>query len=83
MTAIAIFDTLQFAKKAKEVGFTAEQAEFQAEEIAKIINENLATKADLNDLKNELRKDITIAVGKMLIAAVIVLPIIFKLITLI
>jgi hypothetical protein len=75
----AIFDTLQFAKKAKEVGFTEAQAEFQAEEIARIIDETLATKTDLKELK----KDIIIAVGGMLVAVVFVLPVIFKLINLI
>jgi len=81
-----IFDTLQFTKKAKAAGFTEVQAEFQAEEIARIIDNNLATKSDIQKLESDmssLKKDIIIAVGKMLIAAVFVLPILFKLINLI
>ncbi len=48
------FDTLQFAKRAEKAGFTKQQAEFQAEEIAHIISTEIATKRDLVDLKNEL-----------------------------
>lgn len=112
MVITAMFDTLQFAKKAKEVGFSEAQAEFQAEEIARIIDENLVTKADFKELKKatradlkelekatkadfkelekttktdlrELKKDIIIATGGMLVAAVFVLPVIFKLISLV
>lgn len=79
MTMTAIFDTLQFAKKAKEVGFTEAQAEFQAEEIARIMDETLATKTDLREQK----KDIIIAMGGMLVAVVFILPVIFKLISLV
>jgi hypothetical protein len=48
MTAIA-FDTLAYAKKMKELGFTNLQAEGQAEEMAKIIDNQIATKSDFRE----------------------------------
>jgi len=59
------FDTLQYAKKLKKVGVSEEQAEVQAEAIKeqseaikKLIDDNLATKKDLKQLENELKRDI-------------------------
>lgn len=42
-----IFDTLQFAKRALAAGFTQKQAEFQAEEIANLLDDALVTKTTL------------------------------------
>ncbi|CAN5418705.1 hypothetical protein BH10PSE19_BH10PSE19_07070 [soil metagenome] len=47
MPATTTFDTLQYAKKAKKVGFTEKQAEFQAETIANLLNDRLITKQEL------------------------------------
>src|SRR3990167_3856200 len=58
----ARFDTLQYAKKAKEAGFTEQQAEFQAEALealAEILDKGLATKNDITDLKKDIKNDIT------------------------
>lgn len=44
------FDTLQYAKRAQQAGFTLQQAEFQAEEMAKVIDNHIATKEDVNEL---------------------------------
>lgn len=52
----ATFDTLQYAKKLQELGFTREQAEGFAELQKNIVNESVATKADLRELKYELLK---------------------------
>ncbi len=59
-----IFDTLAFARRLEAVGFTREQAEALAEEQAKLIDERLATKHDLELLK----RDLTIRTGTMLVA---------------
>ena len=64
MTAIA-FDTLAYAKKMKELGFTDMQAEGQAEELANIIDDQIATKLDLELLK----KDLIIKLGSMIMAS--------------
>jgi flagellar motility protein MotE (MotC chaperone) len=112
------FDLLESIHKAVKLGYTKEQAEFQAKQIEELRSEiyenfnTLATKEDLKELKNTLKEDIkglkselkedskdlknelkeilenqkkemysavTIRVGSMLIAAVLVLPSILKL----
>jgi len=90
------FDTLQYAKKLQKAGFTEEQAEIQAElaqgqanTINNWIDDNLATKQDLKALEeslnnriNEMGYQITIRLGSMIAAAVVILgvlvPIMFK-----
>ncbi len=52
------FDTLKFAKRAESVGFTKEQSEFQAEEIVRLIDTQLATKIDLKTLELALKQDL-------------------------
>lgn len=69
------FDTLAYAKKLKAAGFTDQQAEVQAEAIAEIIEDKLATKHDLEKLAYKL----TIRMGGMLAVAVSVLAAIIKL----
>jgi hypothetical protein len=92
MTAIT-FDTLAFAKKMRSVGFTEAQAEAQAEEIAKLLDEQLATKRDTESIKKEienLRQEVriteerlsyqlTIRLGIMLTAAVGLIATLIKL----
>ncbi len=57
MTAIA-FDTLKFAKRLKEGGFTDQQAEALAQAEAEFIEQNLATKRDLKELEIALKRDV-------------------------
>ncbi len=63
------FDTLEYAKKLKRVGFTEEQAEAQAEAqkemLAEVLDATLASKddihhlkGDVNNLRNEVKEDI-------------------------
>jgi hypothetical protein len=63
MAAIA-FDTHVFVKKLTNAGMPEAQAEILAEEQAKLIETQLATKTDLEILK----QDLTIRVGAMIIA---------------
>ena len=49
------FDTLMYAKKLKQVGFT--EAEVQAEAMADFTQEKLATKHDLKKLETEIKRD--------------------------
>ena len=56
MSDAIAFDTLAYAKKLKSVGFTEEQAEVQAEALAKIIDERLATKQDILALQREMKE---------------------------
>ena len=53
MNAIA-FDTLKFAKRLKEAGFTEQQAEALADAEAEFIEQNLATKQDIADVKRDI-----------------------------
>lgn len=59
------FDTLTYAKKLRDAGFTQEQAEVQAHALADIVEERLATKQDIatlhrniKELETSLRHDI-------------------------
>lgn len=93
MTSIP-FDTLKFAKRAEKVGFTKEQAEFQAEEIAKVIDEHVATKTDMQEINKDMKSEFSllevklqalenrliIKMGGMLVVAIGVLTAILKLV---
>ena len=56
--ATTTFDTLHYAKKLREAGFTEQQAEAQAEALRAVVDENLATKRDLKELEVALRNDL-------------------------
>ncbi len=79
MNKSILFDTLAYAKKLKAVGFTEEQAEVQAEELASVIDENLATKRDLKELELRLKHDLTIRFGAMLAASIAIITALVKL----
>jgi hypothetical protein len=51
--AIAI-DTLAYARRLREAGFSERQAEGQAEALAAAMTDTLATKQDLRELRSEL-----------------------------
>ncbi len=51
---MAIFDTLTYARKLQEAGFTARQAEAQAEALLTIVEANLATKHDIELLRRDI-----------------------------
>lgn len=52
------FDTLEFAKTLKEAKFSDEQAEALAKAVSGIVEEQIATKRDLQELELALRRDI-------------------------
>ena len=52
------FDTHKFIKRLTEHGFTEEQAEVLADEQVNLINSNLASKADIEELKAASKADI-------------------------
>ena len=51
MSEAIAFDTHRFVKRLTESGFTEKQAETLAEEQIALLNSNLATKADIADVK--------------------------------
>ena len=69
MNAI-VFDTLAYAKKLISAGFTEEQAEVQAEALAGLVNEQLATKRDIQELEMRLKHDLTMRLGGMMITGI-------------
>lgn len=73
--ASAIFDTHAFVKRLTAAGMPEQQAEILAEEQARLIGEHLATKADLERLKDQL----TIRLGGMLAAAVAIVAALVRL----
>ena len=52
------FDTLADTKKLKEAGFTMRQAEVQAKAMAALINDQLATRHDFNELEISVKRDL-------------------------
>ncbi|MGH6944745.1 MAG: DUF1640 domain-containing protein [Geminicoccaceae bacterium] len=77
--ASAIFDTHAFVKRLTAAGMPEAQAEILAEEQARLIDERLATKADLAVLRTDLialeqrlKDQLTIRLGGMLAAAVVI-----------
>lgn len=85
MTAIA-FDTSAYANKLKQAGVPDRQAEVQAEAMAELVEERLATKRDLSELEerlanrmNELEYRLTVRLGSMLVVAVSILAALVKL----
>jgi len=79
MTQAIAFDTLAYAKKLKVAGFTEQQAEVQAEALAEMVNETLATKRDLKELELRLKHDLTIRLGGMLTAGIAIVAALVKL----
>jgi len=86
MANTVAFNTLAYAKKMKAVGFTEQQAEAQAEALAEIVENRLATKQDIEGLKRDikeleirLRHDLTIRPGGMLVAGIAIVATLVKL----
>ncbi len=75
------FDTLTYAKKLREAGFTEQQAEAQAEALKAVVDENLATKQDIESLRRDMREmeqRITIRLGALVVASAGVLAVLMK-----
>jgi hypothetical protein len=53
-----MFDTLTYANKLREAGFTERQAQAQAEALVAVVDSNLATKTDIEMLRRATKTDI-------------------------
>jgi len=90
---VVAFDTLEFVKRLRAANFTEAQAEAMVEAIAAVVTEQLATKADIAELRRELGAEIesvrreikeseyrlTIRLGGMLAAAIAIVAALVKL----
>ncbi len=86
MTKAIAFDTLAYAKKLKKAGVPEAQAEVHAEAFAEIIDERIATKQDILELKRDLKElemrlkhDLTIRLGVMMTTGIIIVATLVKL----
>ena len=80
--ATVAFDTLAYAKRLKDAGFTNQQAEVQALAFSEIIEERLATKQDIASLQRdikELEMRLTLRLGGMMAASIAVVAALVKL----
>lgn len=79
--ASTVFDTLQYAKQLQEAGFTQKQAEIQAEALREIIDNNLATKKDLDALEERLTYRLTLRLGSLIVLGITALSILVSLLS--
>jgi hypothetical protein len=77
--ASAIFDTDAFVKRLTGAGMPERQAEILAEEQAPLIGDQLATKADLRELEQRLKDQLTIRLGSMIAVAIAIVAALVKL----
>jgi hypothetical protein len=73
-----IFDTLAYAKGMKEAGFTDKQAEFQAEQMARLIENQLVTKRDLKELEHRIVTRLGSMLGGMIVVSTGILAVLMK-----
>lgn len=82
MSEHVMFNTLAYAKKLKSAGFTEDQAEIQAEALAEIIDEKLATKQDIGDLRRDMKEmemRMTIRLGAIQAVGIVIVAALVKL----
>ena len=70
-----IFDTFEYVKRLKDVGFTDQQAVVQAETLKELLEEQLATKRDLKEMETNL----TLRLGFMITSAIAIVATLVKL----
>lgn len=83
-----MFDTLKFVKDAQKNGFSEQQAEFQAREFNSLMQNEIATKSDIKELKRDMedikkdmqsiKNDILIKLGSLMVVGMGVLGFILK-----
>ncbi len=73
------FDTLGYARRLEEAGFTRQQAEVQANALREVIDERLVTKDYLDARLRELEYKLVIRLGTMMAASVAIVATLVKL----
>ncbi|MEO5352420.1 MAG: CCDC90 family protein [Magnetococcus sp. XQGC-1] len=73
MSTAVIFDTRAYVKKLRDAGMDARQAEVQADALVSLVEDRLATKQDIIDLKRDIKEmelRMVIKMGAMILASV-------------
>ena len=70
-----IFNTLQYSNRLKKAGVSEEQANVHAEAIADLVDNRMATKKDLEQIKNNL----LIKLGGMMVTGVALIVFLLRL----
>ena len=81
MTPIT-FDTLGYFEKLKAAGVPEQQAKAQVEVFREVIEDRLATKQDISDLRRELKEleyRLTIRLGAMMAASIAIVAALVRL----
>ena len=80
-----MFNTLRYAKILEEAGFSRQQAETSIKILVEIMEDKLATKQDMSELRFgvkqdllQLKHDLTLKLGAMLSAAVAIVAALHK-----
>jgi hypothetical protein len=76
------FDTLAFSKKLRDKGVPLEQAEAHAEAIREFVMTELATKADIRELRQEIHSlslALTVRLGGLIVVGIGALAALIKL----
>jgi hypothetical protein len=73
-----MINTLKYARKLEEAGFSRQQAEANIQIIAEIVEDDVATKQDLKELEYRLVVRISTIVGGMITFAIAVTAAIAK-----
>jgi hypothetical protein len=76
------FDTLAFSKKLRDKGVPQEQAEAHAEAIREFVMAELATKADIRELRAEIHQlslQLTVRLGGLIVIGIGALAALIKL----
>ncbi len=79
MAVTISFDTLAYSKKLIAAGVPSKQAEVQAEALAEIVDERIATKQDLKELEYRITTNIVKWVAGMLVAQAAIVATLVKL----
>lgn len=70
------FNAITYANKLKDAGLQSKIADIQAEEISNILNDDIATKKDIEMLKLEItavKNDIIIKLGRVIIGSTVII----------
>jgi hypothetical protein len=74
-----MFNTLKYAKLLEEVGFSRDQAETSIKILVEIMEDKLASKQDVQNLKLELTHSLTIRMGTIVVAVATIMIAVLKL----